>query len=262
MNASCCTYMRHVSHFRPTWVQPHGHHLEWVMTRANESFHIGMTSRHIRMHHVTHKWVMSPDRSSNELCHLTGAQPHDPPVKMRSITQDWVMAHVNTSRHIWICHANYEYATSHMNTPRYIWIRHVNYKDATSNMNQSRQIWRSHVKHVWRMWNDEFIFDVSVCGIMDSYLMFPYVEWRIRIWCLTWLLYIWRVKYESIIPHTDVSCHIWMSHVAYQEFNHKIHHLEWLRFMVVGVTVFVVAVPEGLPLVRIFRFFVLYIVKY
>ena len=33
-----------------------------------------------------------------------------------------------------------------------------------------------------------------------------------------------------------------------EEFNHKIHHLEWLRFLVVGVTVFVVAVPEGLPL--------------
>jgi magnesium-transporting ATPase (P-type) len=31
-------------------------------------------------------------------------------------------------------------------------------------------------------------------------------------------------------------------------FNHQIHHLEWLRFLVVGVTVFVVAVPEGLPL--------------
>lgn len=30
--------------------------------------------------------------------------------------------------------------------------------------------------------------------------------------------------------------------------DHTIHHLEWLRFFVTGVTVFVVAVPEGLPL--------------
>ncbi|EKX52947.1 hypothetical protein GUITHDRAFT_161121 [Guillardia theta CCMP2712] len=33
-----------------------------------------------------------------------------------------------------------------------------------------------------------------------------------------------------------------------ETFDHSIHHLEWLRFLVVGVTVFVVAVPEGLPL--------------
>jgi Ca2+-transporting ATPase len=40
-----------------------------------------------------------------------------------------------------------------------------------------------------------------------------------------------------------------MNHACCKEsFNHKIHHLEWLRFLVVGVTVFVVAVPEGLPL--------------
>eukprot|EP00961_Rhodomonas_salina_P037477 503647-Rhodomonas_salina.1 len=33
-----------------------------------------------------------------------------------------------------------------------------------------------------------------------------------------------------------------------EHWDHSIHHLEYLRFLVVGVTVFVVAVPEGLPL--------------
>jgi hypothetical protein len=36
--------------------------------------------------------------------------------------------------------------------------------------------------------------------------------------------------------------------LSVQSWDHSIHHLEYLRILVIGVTVFVVAVPEGLPL--------------
>ncbi len=39
-----------------------------------------------------------------------------------------------------------------------------------------------------------------------------------------------------------------MGQCCKEGWDHSIHHLEYLRFLVVGVTVFVVAVPEGLPL--------------
>mmetsp|Transcript_43410 Transcript_43410/g.88814 ORF Transcript_43410/g.88814 Transcript_43410/m.88814 type:complete len:1057 (+) Transcript_43410:288-3458(+) len=40
----------------------------------------------------------------------------------------------------------------------------------------------------------------------------------------------------------------WAGQCCKESWDHSIHHLEYLRFLVVGVTVFVVAVPEGLPL--------------
>eukprot|EP00285_Hemiselmis_virescens_P009234 CAMPEP_0173407858 /NCGR_PEP_ID=MMETSP1356-20130122/68224_1 /TAXON_ID=77927 ORGANISM="Hemiselmis virescens, Strain PCC157" /NCGR_SAMPLE_ID=MMETSP1356 /ASSEMBLY_ACC=CAM_ASM_000847 /LENGTH=470 /DNA_ID=CAMNT_0014369085 /DNA_START=69 /DNA_END=1478 /DNA_ORIENTATION=+ len=40
----------------------------------------------------------------------------------------------------------------------------------------------------------------------------------------------------------------WDKSCCKESWDNKIHHLEWLRFFVTGVTIFVVAVPEGLPL--------------
>jgi Ca2+ transporting ATPase len=33
-----------------------------------------------------------------------------------------------------------------------------------------------------------------------------------------------------------------------EEWDHTVHHLQWIKFFIIGITIFVVAVPEGLPL--------------
>mmetsp|Transcript_11064 Transcript_11064/g.26862 ORF Transcript_11064/g.26862 Transcript_11064/m.26862 type:complete len:1179 (+) Transcript_11064:172-3708(+) len=33
-----------------------------------------------------------------------------------------------------------------------------------------------------------------------------------------------------------------------EEWDHTVHHMQWIKFFIIGITIFVVAVPEGLPL--------------
>ena len=71
---------------------------------------------------------------------------------MGHVTYEWVMSHMNTSCHIWMCHVIHEWVISDMNVSCHIqsWPTNscvVTYECATSYMNEWYQIWMCHVTY-------------------------------------------------------------------------------------------------------------------
>jgi len=141
----------------------------------------------------------------NESCH----------VRMRHVTYEWGMSHMNEACHVWISHSHvneachiYEWGMSHMNESCNIWISHVTYGWIVSHMNESCHRWMSHatdewiVSHINQSCSTSYYQGREVCS--------PVVlkqHWRASIS---------RVKYEWVVSHINESCHIWMSHVTYE----------------------------------------------
>ena len=150
---------------------------------------------------------------------------------------EWVMSHVNESRHVWISHVTYERVMSRMKESRLsyesimslIWMSHVKCEWVMSQLNESCHIWSvmsschicewvmSHMNKSCHIWMnhvaDNWVMS-HVSMSMCRYMTHSYVTHMIyhSFMCHTYEWVIYRMMYhthELVTSHTMGSCQIW-----------------------------------------------------
>jgi len=122
---------------------------------------------------------------------------------MRHVTYEWVMLHMNESRHIWMSHVTYEWVMSHMNESWHIWMSRVTYEWVMSHMNESCPIWINDV--TCEKTRHTCVHEARM--VWMSHATGKTVTTRIR---HMWLSH---VTCDWVMSSGIESCHIWLSHV-------------------------------------------------
>ena len=97
---------------------------------------------------------------------------------------EWVVAHMNASWHIWMRHGTYECVMAHMNESWHIWMRHGTYECVMARMNESWHIWMRYGTYEWVMahmnesfhiWMRQCTYEWVMAHMNASWLICPMI---------------------------------------------------------------------------------------
>ena len=174
--------MQHISMTRDF-----AHQWHTLMTHINDTYQWHM------IWHINHMCVIDTCGTySYVTCHI----------RIRHVTYQWIVSHMNTSCHIWMRHVTHECDMSHMNASCDIRMSHVAHTNESC-MDSPRGILLPDLTRVTHM-NKRVMSHIWMSHVTHMNASCHTYEWLVS---HTWM---------SHVTHMNEPCHIWMRRVLYE----------------------------------------------
>jgi len=109
---------------------------------------------------------------------------------------------------IWLRDMSHSYLWMRHMSHSYLWMRHIQY------------LWMRHIQYLWmrhRRMTRRYVsfiwgFDTFICDVTYLYVGVTYscMAWRLKMWCVTWLIHMWHDSFICDMTHWYVACLIHM----------------------------------------------------